>query len=411
MKKLMVYQQGFPLYTDRKGIPQRGLTTQMAVYYDEPHPAMSMKATLESSAQAMRFHCTIAGAVGVALMDSGASHTFIDKKFVEKKGIHTTPTRRPVELADGNTVLVSGQCAVYIRLTSKHRSAVYMRKVQCMVMDLGNENDIVLGQDWLDTEHAILDFGARKCTMAKKGLIVECMKRPTSTTHRLTISAMQAQKRVQQGARFFWVHVRDTGVAMNGDDDEEEFGPGDAPPSPSARDADDFATAELPAHVSKETRELLQEYTDIFVKPTGLPPDRGIAHVIPEVEGSQPVYTHPHRASPKELLEMHKQIKELLHDGLIEPSNSPYGSPILFVPKPNGTLRMCIDTRKLNAQTVPIRCPIPRVDMLFGMLQGSKFFTALDLQSGYHQILINPEDVHSGFWPLFRPPPGIILHP
>jgi hypothetical protein len=459
MKKLMVFQQGFPLYTNKDKIPCKGVHCQMAVYYDKPHPAMSMKATfyppppplepekdtlsqwwtrtralgsadleareqarrdkeaaderdrqqrlaaadaraepmwmkatLEHSAQAMRFLCTIGGAVGVALMDSGASHTFINKKFVEKKCIHTTPTRRPVELADGNTVLVSGQCTIYVRLKSKHRSAVYMRKVECMVMDLGDENDIVLGQDWLDREQAILDFGARTCTLAKKGLIVECMKRPTSTTHRLTISVIQAQKQIQQGARFFWVHVRDTEVAMNGDS-EEEFGPGDAPPSPSARDADDFATAELPAHVSKETRELLQEYTDVFVKPKGLPPDRGITHVIPEVEGSQPVYTHPHRASPKELLEMHKQIKELLHDGLIEPSNSPYGSPVLFVPKPNGTLRMCIDTRKLNAQTVPIRCPIPRVDMLFGMLQGSKFFTALDLQSGYHQILINPEDV------------------
>ena len=100
-------------------------------------------------------------------MDSGASHMFLNKKKVSTP--LTTPTRRPVELADGNNVLVNDQCAVFMRLTSKHRltvvsahckhrSAVNMHKVVCMVMDLGDKIDVDLGQDWLDKEHTILDL-------------------------------------------------------------------------------------------------------------------------------------------------------------------------------------------------------------------------------------------------------------
>jgi hypothetical protein len=90
-----------------------------------------------------------------------------------------------------------------------------------------------------------------------------------------------------------------------------------------------------------------------------------------------------------------ENIKELLQDGLIEPSTSPYGSPIIFVEKPGqpGKLRMCIDTRALNAQTIPIRTPIPRQDMLFDRLHGASVFSTLDLQSGFHQIRINEADV------------------
>lgn len=113
---------------------------------------------------------------------------------------------------------------------------------------------------------------------------------------------------------------------------------------------------------------------------------------IPEIPGSKPQFRQPYRLSPKEVEEVQTQVKELLRQGLIEPSSSPYGAPIIFVQKKDGTLRMCCDWRKLNAQTIKSRYPLPRIDELLDALQGAEYFSSLDLQSGYHQILIQPED-------------------
>ena len=99
------------------------------------------------------------------------------------------------------------------------------------------------------------------------------------------------------------------------------------------------------------------------------------------------------RLSPKELEEVERQVAELLKLGLIEPSSSPYGAPVLFVGKKDGSLRMCIDYRALNKITVKNKYPLPRIDQLMDSLAGAKVFTSLDLQSGYHQIRISPEDV------------------
>ncbi|KAJ9525182.1 hypothetical protein QJQ45_020705, partial [Haematococcus lacustris] len=97
--------------------------------------------------------------------------------------------------------------------------------------------------------------------------------------------------------------------------------------------------------------------------------------------------------SPREEAEVKKQVAELLAKGLIEPSSSPYGAPILFVQKKDGSLRMCIDYRALNKLTVRDRYPLPRIDDLFDKLAGKRVFSSLDLQSGYHQIRITEEDV------------------
>jgi hypothetical protein len=100
-----------------------------------------------------------------------------------------------------------------------------------------------------------------------------------------------------------------------------------------------------------------------------------------------------YRLSRKEMEEVERQVAELLRKGLIQPSSSPYGAPILFVAKKDGTLRMCIDYRALNKITINNKYPLPRIDDLIDCLQGAKVFSSLDLQSGYHQIRITPEDV------------------
>ncbi|KAJ9519127.1 hypothetical protein QJQ45_007681 [Haematococcus lacustris] len=139
---------------------------------------------------------------------------------------------------------------------------------------------------------------------------------------------------------------------------------------------------------------LLSEYADVFGDmPPGLPPDRPVGHTIRTPPGAEAPYKRMYKLSPREEAEVKKQVAELLAKGLIEPSSSPYGAPILFVQKKDGSLRMCIDYRALNKLTVRDRYPLLRIDDLFDKLAGKRVFSSLDLQSGYHQIRITEEDV------------------
>jgi hypothetical protein len=106
-----------------------------------------------------------------------------------------------------------------------------------------------------------------------------------------------------------------------------------------------------------------------------------------------PPFRKQYRQTQPERLEVERQVKELWDKGFIEPSSSPYGAPVLFVQKKDGTLRMCIDYRALNKITIRDRFPLPRIDDLLDQMAKCRIFTSFDLQSGYHQIRIAPEDV------------------
>jgi hypothetical protein len=142
-------------------------------------------------------------------------------------------------------------------------------------------------------------------------------------------------------------------------------------------------------------QSLLDEFKDVFPGelPEGMPPDRNIVHPIPLVADAKPSYRPMYRLSPEEKAECESQVKDLLERGLIQPISSPWGAPVLFVPKPNGKLRMCCDFRLLNKQTVKNKYPLPRIDDLLDVLHGKKVFSSLDLQSGYWQIALSPEDM------------------
>ena len=120
---------------------------------------------------------------------------------------------------------------------------------------------------------------------------------------------------------------------------------------------------------------------------------QGCDHAITLEAGSLPTWRPTYRMSPAELQEVQKQLDDLLDKGFIQPSVSPYGAPILFVRKKEGTLRMCVDYRALNKQTVRNRYPLPRTDELLDQLHGAAVFSKIDLQSGYHQVRVKAEDV------------------
>ncbi|GBG66515.1 hypothetical protein CBR_g63097 [Chara braunii] len=154
------------------------------------------------------------------------------------------------------------------------------------------------------------------------------------------------------------------------------------------------SAAGKPVKMPPEIEGVVAKYPDLFEEPTGVV-EREVVHAIEIIAGSSIPKGRIYRMSPGELDELRRQLKELVEKGWIRPSVSPYGSPVLFVPKKKeGTLRMCIDYRGLNAITVKNREPLPRINGLLDRVQGCRYFSKIDLKSGYHQIAIRPEDQH-----------------
>jgi hypothetical protein len=131
---------------------------------------------------------------------------------------------------------------------------------------------------------------------------------------------------------------------------------------------------------------VVNEYPDVFpYELPGMPPDRDIEFSIELLPCTAPIYKRPYEMNVKDLAELKKQIDELLSKGYIRPSSSPWGSPILFVDKKDGTRRMCIDYRPLNDVTIKNKYPLPRIGDLFDQMKGAKIFSKINLRSGYHQ--------------------------
>ncbi|KAK8619690.1 hypothetical protein V6N13_135972 [Hibiscus sabdariffa] len=138
----------------------------------------------------------------------------------------------------------------------------------------------------------------------------------------------------------------------------------------------------------------VKEFPDVFPEELpGLPPDRDVEFEIETYPGSAPVSMAPYRMAPKELKELKVQLQELLDRGFIRPSSSPWGAPVLFVKKKDGSLRLCIDYRKLNNLTVKNKYPLPRIDDLFDQFRGATVFSKIDLRSGYYQLKVKDSDV------------------
>jgi hypothetical protein len=129
------------------------------------------------------------------------------------------------------------------------------------------------------------------------------------------------------------------------------------------------------------------EYPDVFLEELpGMPSDRDIEFMIELIPGTAPIAQRPYRMNPQELEELKKQLADMLSKGLIRPSASPWGSPVLFVNKRDGTIRLCVDYRKLNEVTIKNKYPLPKIEDLFDQLNGARVFSKIDLRTGYHQL-------------------------
>ncbi|GBG77426.1 hypothetical protein CBR_g23875 [Chara braunii] len=164
---------------------------------------------------------------------------------------------------------------------------------------------------------------------------------------------------------------------------------------PSHADADAEELARYTADLEPAVRDLIREYHDVFPSSfsyAGIPPMRDVEHSIQLVPDYRVHHQATYRLSIPEATELKRQLEELLRLGFINPSNSPWGAPVLIAREAEGTLLLCIDYRGLNRYTVKNNHPMPRFDELFDRLAGNRFFTKIDLRSGYHQICVAAAD-------------------
>jgi hypothetical protein len=143
-----------------------------------------------------------------------------------------------------------------------------------------------------------------------------------------------------------------------------------------------------------EDIRVVQDFTDVFPEELpGMPPDRDIEFLIELLPGTPPISKRPYGMPVIELVELKKQIAKLQAKGFIPPSSSPWGAPVLFVEKKDGTQRMCVDYRSLNEVTIKNKYPLPRIEDLFDQMKEASVFSKIDLRLGYHQLKIRESDI------------------
>uniref|UniRef100_A0A0E0CZI5 Reverse transcriptase domain-containing protein n=1 Tax=Oryza meridionalis TaxID=40149 RepID=A0A0E0CZI5_9ORYZ len=149
-----------------------------------------------------------------------------------------------------------------------------------------------------------------------------------------------------------------------------------------------------PSKIPSPISDVLTQFQDVFEEPTQLPPSRSCDHTIPLLPGSKPVNVRPYRLPHHKKNALEELVQQLITSQTIRPSVSPYSSPAILVKKKDGTWRLCIDYRQLNASTIKNKYPIPVIEDLLDELQGAQFFSKIDLRSGYHQIRMNEADIY-----------------
>ncbi|KAL0554344.1 hypothetical protein IC582_008263 [Cucumis melo] len=298
----------------------------------------------------------VLGHYALVLFDSGSSHSFISSAFVSHARLEVEPLHHVLSVSTP-----SGECMLSKEKVKACQIEIagHVIEVTLIVLDM-LDFDVILGMDWLAANHASIDCSRKEVTFNPPSLASFKFKGGGSKSLPQVISAIRASKLLSQGTWGILASVVDT------------------------READ----------VSLSSEPVVRDYPDVFPEELpGLPPHREVEFAIELEPGTVPISRAPYRMAPAELKELKVQLQELLDKGFIRPSVSPWGAPVLFVKKKDGSMRLCIDYRELNKVTVKNRYPLPRIDDLFDQLQGATVFSKIDLRSGYHQLRIKDEDV------------------
>ena len=219
---------------------------------------------------------------------------------------------------------------------------------------------MVLGMDWLSLHRATLDCYKKEVKFHRPGKLEVKFRGIRRELSSNIISAMAAQRMLRKGCQGYPAYVVE-------------------------REKEGILVDEIPV-----VREFLDVFPDDIAE---LPPKREVEFTIDLIPGTVPISIPPYRMAPTELRELKAQLEELLSKGFIRPSISPWGAPVLFMKKKDGSLRLCIYLRQMNRVTIRNQYRLPRIDELFDQLQGSRVYSKIDLRSGYHQLRVQESDV------------------
>ena len=382
----------------------------------------------------------LTGAIGphsaIVLVDCGATGNFVSSSFVRQHQLSVIAPASDaplVTLANGTSKSSPGTLvAAPVRIGS------YTDSLSFIVTELDGY-DVILGMPWLSYYNPAVDWRGATLSFVDRSSTRHVLRRmstapalwrktpsgavpsvPRSTASLNLISAEKIKKDHREGKLdtaylVYPNHIREllgqaqakckqvrfdadsSGLYDSSDSSSDSFASiHDAYSRGRPVSVNSLSSAiQRKVDPSAVSSRVLSQFRDVFPDelPAGLPPAREVDHRIELLPGSTPPSRPTFRLSASELVELKKQLEELTKAGFIQPSKSPFGAPILFVKKKDGTMRMCVDYRALNNITVKNSYPLPRVDELFDRLQGAKYFSKIDLRSGYHQIRIDPEDV------------------
>ncbi|XP_027102590.1 uncharacterized protein [Coffea arabica] len=291
------------------------------------------------------------------LVDTGSSDSFINHRIVTLLHLpYQSVNPFIVTLANG-TDITSGTACPKVAW----RIQDYKFQFDMKIMELGGW-DIILGVDWMCQFSPItFDFHTLSIALSDRGQLLHLqgfINQPTMELVRGRDLRSFIQERKKSCA-----HLQTN------------------------------STKDLQKDIPELVEQVLQQFPQIFATPTGLPPERELDHQIPLKPGAEPFKLKPYRYPHSHKAEIEKQVAEMLTNGIVKHSTSPFASPVLLVKKKDGTWRLCIDYRKLNEVTVKDRFPIPNIDELLDELHGTKFMSKLDLRAGYHQLRVKVADI------------------
>jgi hypothetical protein len=348
-----------------------------------------------------------------ALLDCGSTTNFVSKRFSLKHQLKTVSLQQPqaVRLPDGSVQHTK-------RLVQSFSLYLNDRHLREDFLELPIASfDLILGMPWLKKHNPSVDWQQNTLTLSPPSLFTtvhSVVKNnnsssqyplPVATTYQpapleqCRMKRKDLRRAIKDGDSVFLLFVRSVPDKMTGKM-EGQLHPTDGnEPTPLTEvQLHSMVVGESvpPTEKQNASARMLSEFRDVFPDdlPKGLPPERFIEHKINLVPGAVPTLQHHRRMSPRDLDELREHLADLMDHGFIRESHSPYGAPVLFAKKANDTKRrFCVDYRDINAKSVKDRYPIPRIDELLDRLQGAKYFSKLDLRSGYHQVRIAPGDI------------------
>ena len=322
--------------------------------------------------RALRYVLTTTGGSIDVLLDSGADLSLIGADTVRKRGIQMEPLEEPLHIlcADRSRVYAT-HCIPSLPLTR----GPWRDLIRCIIVP-NLTVPLILGRDWLQRWNPLIDWVEGTLVLAGPGgpwypkEDISPSGSPPQTASleaaEMTPSAFRKWHRVtgRQGPE----SQRPACLVLLR---EVEASPVSTSTSPSASQ---------PPQVDA----LVQEFPQVFEEATGVEPNPPVRHPIRLQDGARPSHLKPYRFSESQKNEMKEQVTALLHKGWIRPSSSPWGAPVLLVPKKDGTWRFCVDFRNLNAVTVRDSFPLPRIDDLLHKVGQAGVFSKMDMQSGFH---------------------------